>query len=1166
MLRDANGPIHPASLRRFVGRALVAASVLFAGSALAAATSQPRSTSTPPRTLSAPPQVVQPTAEGREEAERALKRVSLPAGVKATVWAAEPLLSNPVAFTFDEKGRMYVAEAFRTHSAVLDNRLRERWPSAAYRKRLTPEQLAGLSDEILNAELASRSVADRERLMATYFIGDMERFTKKSDVIQRLADTDGDGVADQSTAYAAGFDKPLEGLLAGLLARHGDVWAANIPNLWKLTDVNDDGAADARQVVSTGYGVRFAFFGHDLHGLRLGPDGRIYYSLADRGAQVRTREGKLISLPDSGGVFRCELDGSRLELFATGLRNPQELAFDEHGNLFTGDNNSDGGDEARFVYVVEGGDSGWRVGYQAITEPNLRGPWNREKLWHPKWKGQAAYLVPPIANIANGPSGLTYHPGAGHLQDLRQHFLLVDFRGQASSSGIHSFKTSEQGAGFEMVAPRKAIWGVLATDADFGPDGALYVSDWIAGWGGVNKGRIYRLTDTVAPPMPSGETLASLIGSDYSKSDADALARLLAHPDVRVRMEAQFALANMGRDDLLSAAAGTRQPALAQLHGVWGLGQILRQAPGTKLRAGVTPTTIQDALVARLAAKKTSPADGETRAQIARVLGESPRPGPVAALVHALEDPSLRVRFFAAQSLARLGAKDVSGSVVALLAKNSDRDPFLRHAGVMALAAGSTETDLAALAAHPLASVRLAATLALRRLGSEKVSGFLIDKDPSVAREAARAVNDAPIDAANSSLAALANRPPLLKDEAIAVRVVEANFREGSAAAAEALARIASDAKASTLARNEAVAALAGFASSQPRSLVTGSYRPLPPGQRDSQAARQHLAAALDKLLVRQQPAVFQKTAAACGQLRITQAAPHLARAVRERWGTEATRLAALAALSELEAPEFASALVRASKDPAARVRLWALKTRLAATPASVPEVASDALRSGSTQEKQVAIQALGTSKEPSASAILGKLADDLLAGTLPMTLALDVQEAAAKTGDPGLAAKLAAYEKKRPGTDLGPYIEAIDGGDPEVGKDIFANNTSVQCRRCHSVEGHGGEVGPELKEVGRRRSRQYLLEAIVFPSMHFAAGYESVLVTMKDGAIHGGTVKQDTAKALKLASVEEGELTLARKSIATREPGASGMPDGFGSILNKRQLRDLVAFLAVQK
>ena len=129
---------------------------------------------------------------------------------------------------------------------------------------------------------------------------------------------------------------------------------------------------------------------------------------------------------ESGSVLRCNLDGSDLEIVATGLRNPQELAFDDYGNLFTCDNNSDSGDKARWVYVVEGGDSGWRMAYQYFAD---RGPFNREKIWHPPFAGQAAYIVPPVANMADGPSGLVYDPGVGLPEKYRGSFFLVDFRG-----------------------------------------------------------------------------------------------------------------------------------------------------------------------------------------------------------------------------------------------------------------------------------------------------------------------------------------------------------------------------------------------------------------------------------------------------------------------------------------------------------------------------------------------------------------------------------------------------------------------------------------------------------------------------------------------------------------------------------------------------------------
>ena len=131
-----------------------------------------------------------------------------------------------------------------------------------------------------------------------------------------------------------------------------------------------------------------------------------------------------------------------------GLRNPQELAFDECGNLFTVDNNSDAGDKVRCVYVVQGGDSGWRIGYQFGTAEGIRGPWMAEKMDDPQWPGQAAFIVPPVANLANGPSGLTYYPGLGLPERYNKHFFLCDFRGSSGGSGIHSFAVQAEGGDF----------------------------------------------------------------------------------------------------------------------------------------------------------------------------------------------------------------------------------------------------------------------------------------------------------------------------------------------------------------------------------------------------------------------------------------------------------------------------------------------------------------------------------------------------------------------------------------------------------------------------------------------------------------------------------------------------------------------------------------------
>jgi hypothetical protein len=115
-----------------------------------------------------------------------------------------------------------------------------------------------------------------------------------------------------------------------------------------------------------------------LHGLKFGPDGKLYFTVADRGFNVTNGTTVIFTALIPAPSCAAILDGSEFEVVHSGLRNPQELAFDQYGNLFTGDNNADGGDKARWVYVAEGGEGGWHLGWQ--NQPKLGALEHRKAL------------------------------------------------------------------------------------------------------------------------------------------------------------------------------------------------------------------------------------------------------------------------------------------------------------------------------------------------------------------------------------------------------------------------------------------------------------------------------------------------------------------------------------------------------------------------------------------------------------------------------------------------------------------------------------------------------------------------------------------------------------------------------------------------------------------
>lgn len=1086
-------------------------------------------------------------APASADAERALGGFVVPEGMTAKLVAAEPQLANPVAMTVTADGRVFVCETFRQQKGVEDNRSHMNW---------------------LEQDLQLESIEEREAMFRRFMGEDVAAWTREHDRIRLLEDRDRDGYYETNSVFADGFNELATGTGAGVIEHQGTVYYTCIPKLWSLRDQNGDGVAEQRSALHHGYGVRVAFRGHDLHGLTIGPDGRLYFSLGDRGYNVITPEGHRLKRVDTGAVFRCDPDGSHLEVFAFGLRNPQELAFDDYGNLFTGDNNSDSGDQARLVYVVQDGDTGWRMYFQYLDD---RGPWNREKIWRP-WQFDAettavqpASILPPIINLADGPSGLTFYPGVGLPERYQGHFFLADFRGAAGNSGIRSFAVSPQGASFQLQDSHQFLWSILATDLDFAPDGSLLVSDWVNGWDGEGKGRIYRFADPEAQAASHASESARLLAGDIASVSTADLVQRLSHSDRRVRQAAQFELVRRNDVEQLHSAALSAENTLVARHGLWGVWQLGLSTPEAALQSSQ--------VLLQLLKTPTSPEALELQAQALKILADLWTRHDMAQLPSTLRDellavcqqflaaPEPRLNGFAAVAIGRLGQASAAVDLLTFLDRLNNTDPVARHQAVMGLVAIAERTPglLSSMAGHPGSAGRLGLVLALRRQSSADVSLFLRDADPLVVAEAARAVNDEPIEAAQGALADLLSTPAL--EESTLRRAMNAAYRRGLASDATEVAAVAANASQSESLRLTAADLLRTWNRPQSIDTVTGRWRPLP--ARDVPGLQQAIRDTLPAMLAGPEN-LRTKTIEITTQLGISDLVPELESLLTSTESDAAVRLAAFRALSSLT-KDIEPLMQRGLRDSAEPIRLAALELLVTRNPdAAVPELQS-LLASGSLQAKQTSLRLLGKIEGPRAEGVLQAAFGTLQQGTLPAGAMLDLLTAAEQSQSSTLN-KLAAEFRERQAAGSGVierWQDCLEGGDPRRGRELFFSSGAASCRRCHKVGSDGGEVGPALTKIGKEKDRGYLLESIVDPNARIAKGYETVLLTTLEGRVHSGILRQEDSEQIQLMTSSGAIETIRKADIDERANGQSGMPQDLIKNLSRSEIRDLVAWLA---
>ena len=1095
--------------------------------------------------------------DGSKAAELAISTFRIPSGMKMEVFAAEPQLASPVAICIDEKGRVYVAEEYRFNRGTPENRTQ---------------------DFFLTDDLQIDSLEDRLALYKKFedrFEGGMDWFTKVSDQVRILEDREGDGRADFSKIFADGFNEPLDGLAAGLIARDGDVYLTNIPHLWLLRDTDGDGEADVRKSLHRGFGVNCGFLGHDLHGLVWGPDGRLYFSVGDRGFNLKTPEGRHLYGPRRGAVFRCEADGSDLQVVHVGLRNPQELAFDEFGNLFAADNNCDKGDLSRLVYVVEGGDSGWNMAYQTIPEPYQTGPWHAEKMWHVNAPDQPAWIIPPVGALGAGPSGFTYYPGTGLSDRYRGHFFLCNYTG---NGGIESFAVEQKGAAFQIVDEHDFLKPIKATDVDFGYDGKMYVADFVnLDWSGKSLGgRIYTLFDSARVGSEEVADVRTRFAKGFKGLSDNELISGLQHHDMRVRQRCQFELASRDSDAALTALMMStvailkdnkiiRPVQLGRLHAIWAIGQRLRRGTSKQLLPLLRSLLVDDQ-------------DPEVRSQAAEILGEVRDSSSVPWLIQTLKDDSARLQFFAAEALGRIGDPSAVEPLFDMLAKNADSDLYVRHAGVVALASIADVPALLKRVNAKSDAVRLAALLALRRAAPEHVHRFLLDPSLKIVTEAARAINDLHLDDQTPAFASFADRISGAEEplpDALVRRVLNANFRHGEASNARAVVELATNSKLNAAMRAEAVSCLADWNSPEKRDRVTGYWRPV--DLRPSEAIQKVIEESAAALLSSADGPLLPSVLALVGRYDIQVNDGDLAKwAVDENRTTE-TRAAVLKLLASRMAKQTPPLIQEFLSSTDAELRIVArqllAKDDPAAAVASVAQSTGEA--TATRAELQAGIKLLREVARPDADNLIATALEDLISGGNSSAirwphindLELDIVEAASARNSGRIAELLVQYgqtvKQASENDPLAKFRAAKSGGDSKLGRSIFSGHRKAQCLRCHKVNGLGGDAGPDLSKVAERSKgdREFLLESLINPHAKLAKGYGTVTVVLDDGKVISGTVASESETTLVLRTSDGKTREIPISEIEQRVKPQSPMPP-VGDVLTLRELRNVIEYL----
>ncbi len=971
-----------------------------------------------------------------------------------------------------------------------------------------------------------------------------------TDRVLVMTDTDGDGKADKISVFKDGLKHSMSVVVRPLWfpvpgkAPATSIYVATRGEIVQLHDDDGDEKADRQeQIVHLETPGNYPHNG--LAGFAIDALGWMYFGFGENlGADYKIigSDGTTLSGGGEGGnIYRCRLDGSKLSQIATGFWNPHANCFDAFGRLFSVDNDPDSRPPCRLLHVIPGGDYGYRFR-------------NGRKGLHPftSWNGEIPGTLPMVAGTGEAPSGILAYESDGLPEEYRGNLLVTSW----GDHRIDRFRLQPKGTSFTSLAEPLITGGENFRPVGIAtaPDGSLFCTDWVLrDYKLHGHGRIWRI---VPIANRTSEVINLESTSKLNSPDLQSSTAITRRRDV-LRNVAQT-LASRSKQDREAAVPKFGSNPRNDIERFWALTSLRLDATSDRfIPDSDDPLTGWAASQPHIAAPITRhPVDPKGEifrytltnsimsgiSTLREELSQNPNPRafPKNAINHWRNDLSALLPLIV---LSELKVKNESKpnepaalSDQLLSQSLSIDDPFLFATVVNVLARQLTQDDFAnylipdatpnVKAVAP--RVRQTMLLAARKQAPQEdrlLRVALNDADSEVRRLAVQWAAEEKLVALKPRVEAVFNGKGMSSDLFLAtlaaLEMLNGKKPEDfdKTPPAQYVVPLLKDEQRSPAVRAQALRLVSPTDKSLTApffaSLLKSDFEPLRlEALRTLQAAQPEVSGELLRELVANEKLDLQLRAEA---------------------------LVGLAAVAQTEAVGGPSRkLVQQFLQHSSPLPL-----RIEALRAARPLLATDA-------ELLAAVNQMAQSVQ--------KLEDGRVVANLTEQLLLAYSES--KQAVPESMQKV-AIEKPKTRQE---WLDQLNRGRPvdvAAGRRVFFHPNGPGCFKCHTIDGRGGKVGPDLSKAVGNMNRIQMIQSILEPSREIAPQYVAWTFEMKDGKVVTGMVVHEN-EGKTIVGDAAGKLTeIKTHDVETRTPQkTSVMPDKLHERMTLQELRDLLAFL----